>query len=252
MFSALQRKGDGTPSPVRVPRVRRRRQRGFSVVIVVLLIVLLVGAALTLMSGVSSEFLVAGQDREQASALYAAEYAIARGKALIASKPGDYTAAGHWTALLTDTSMQIYLCGSPTATSSTPNCSATSPSVQPLLAAGNGYALLAPLTNVSWVFCIHNNAEDPGYLDPTHNTTSGTPNGTCSDSRDPDSLIVIEGYGTGPNSALAHISAIIGAPSVNTNLGSDSYAQEGGGAAHSGASNSNEKGISIGSGSTSF
>jgi hypothetical protein len=222
-------------------------------VIVLLLIVLLVGAALTLMSGVSSEFLVAGQDREQASALYAAEYAIGRAKALIAAKPGDYTVSGHWTPLLTDASVQQYLCGSPTATSSTPDCSATSPSVQPLLAAGNPYsAFAAPLANVSWVFCIHNNAEDPGYLDPIHNSTPGTPNGTCSDSRDPDSLIVIEAYGTGPNGALAHLSVTIGAPAVNGNLGSDSYAQEGGGATHTGASNTNEKGISIGSGSTSF
>jgi hypothetical protein len=216
-----------------------------------LLVVLMVGAAATLLMTMSSQLQTAGQDRAQALALYAAEHAIAQGKAYIASKPNDYSVTLGWTSFLTDTANANVLCVSngASAAAPTPTPRSANPATSLMLdSAGN------PIT--TWQYCIHNNADDPGYLDPANNTPAGTYNGEVSDSRDQQHYLVIEGYGVmlagGSAIANSHLTVTIGIPTTSGSLGNDTYAQEGGGAAHGGATGAGEVGITVGSGSVSF
>jgi Tfp pilus assembly protein PilX len=235
---------------VNSPRRRRRnRQRGFSLLIVFMLVLVMVGAAGILMSGLSGQFQVAGQDREQATALYAAEFAVAQAKAFIANQPSLYGGASGWTPLLTssDPQVQLRLCQPLSATPTANAAPGTS------LKNTNGYtALYVDAGGVawsSWAYCYHNNAEDAGYLNPM---PAGSYTGDTNDTNDPMHLLIVEAYGTGPNGAVSHVAVTIGAPGSTVTQGSDPYAQEGGSAQHGGATGSGEKGVGVLAGSITY
>src|SRR5690349_9796722 len=88
--------------------MRVRKQRGFSLIVVMLLLVVMVGAAATLLMTTAGQLQVSGQDRQQAVAFYAAEYAVARAKAYIASRSADY--GGNWNGFLTNGANTNVLC----------------------------------------------------------------------------------------------------------------------------------------------
>jgi hypothetical protein len=237
-------------------RNRGSRARGFSLLIVMMLVAVLVGGAAILMSSVQGQFQIAGQDRQAAAALYAADYAIAQGKAFIASQPGLFV--GSWNPLLTSTNPAVnkYLCFQPLPT----------PAARP----GIGPKTVNPAIDLysypqggktQWNFCLHNNADDPAYIDSSVYSVApgGVPQGDTNDGLDPLRLLVIEGYGsmfesntaTIP-SAIAHVAVTITQPQLNGGGGFDSYAQVGAGAAHTGSSNANETGVAVGVGGTTF
>ena len=112
-----------------------------------------------------------------------------------------------------------------------------------------------------WSFCLHNNADDPAYIDSSVYSVApgGVPQGDTNDGLDPLGLLVIEGYGSMFESttatiasATAHVAVTITQPKLNGGSGYDSYAQEGPGAAHTGSSNANETGVVVGSGGTTI
>jgi len=236
----------------RRPSRRARRDRGFSLVVIFLLMVVMTGTAIGVLIAGQTDLNLAGISREQQLALHAAEYAAARGKALIASQTQPmFDATTGWNGLLLSTSTPIVnaMC-STTLGVATPG---STPGVRPQGAPVLLYSLrdrsgvVIPGADVQWSYCIHNNADDPGYLAPI-----GVPNGNVDDSRDVQHLLVIEGYGWAPNGASARISVTVGTPTLNSNGGVGSYAQEGAGGVHTGEGGANEAGISVGSGRVTF
>lgn len=221
-------------SPFPTPR---SRQRGFSLLIVFMLIVIMVGLAMGVVLATQQDLSVAGQDREQAQSLYAAEYAVAMAKAYLGTTPGLYAPApSGWTGLLTsaDPTVQARLCQplpqypNSTAPGTLPKAApANLPSPMPgwLLPAG------APTFPVTWQYCLHNNADDPNYLDPN---PAGTPTGDVSDARDRLTLLVIEAYGTGPNGATTHLAVTIAGPTGALSNPNQRRGLEGGDTTHGG------------------
>lgn len=187
--------------------MRRRRNRGFSLLVVAVLIIVMVGMAAGVALTTQEDLSVAGQDREAQMAFYAAEYAAARGKDFLCTS-GFYDTIGGtgWTPLLS--SGNAYLCASVGGAS--PGIAPGSSNVKAT------YFTLSTGDTVQWQFCVHNNADDPGYLDPTNNTPANVANGDTSDTRDGSHYVVIEGYGFAPNNAQARIAVEVAAPSTTT------------------------------------
>ncbi len=187
---------------------RRSRQRGVSLVMVIALLAIMIGLALTVGLTSEPERSLAAEERGQAQAFYAAEYAVAEGKAFLAAHPAD--GARGWTALLA--SGDAALCRPSSVGGGGGGGGGAAPGAQPKFdaRAQNFAGWSAP--EVTWQFCVHNNAEDPDYLLP-----QGAPTGDVSDGRDPLHLITIEAWGTGPGRASAHLQVTVG-PDLKTVL----------------------------------
>ena len=246
------------PRARRHDRVTRSRQRGFSLLIVFMLMAVLITTAGIMLWTTQGGIAVTGITREQTLALEAAEYSVAQAKALIASQnPSLFNSTTGWTPLLTSSSTTItnMLCANAAGNTATAPGTAVKTATNPwnnLFVDGSG-AQIVGAPPAQWRFCIHNNADDPHYLDTAGNAPANIANGEINDQRDPQHLLVIEGYGTGPNGAAAHVTVTVGTPTLNATTGSgDSYAQEGGGAAHSGSAGASESGTTLTSGSVSF
>gem|GEM_PF-3168106 len=209
--------------------------------VVFMLIVVMVGVSAGILATMQQELQVAGQDREQVIALYAAEHGVAMAQAALAAQTFDTTTG--WTSVLTLAAMTDQMCQP---------VGGTKPGVLPKNTNPRQGLQVLPADATQfvsqYVWCIHNNQEDPAYLAPT----GGTPNGDTTDAQDTKHIIVIESYGYGPNSAATHLTVSLGAPTLVTRLGSNAYAQEGANAAHSGAVGQSEQGVTVSGGSTSF
>jgi hypothetical protein len=223
------------------PRARRSRQRGFSLLIVFMLILIMVGLAMGVVLATQQDLSIAGQDREQAQSLYAAEYAVAMAKAYLLSTPNIYNAPGGpnggWTPLLksTDPNVQALLCQplvnypNNTAPGITPK---TASVALPMPAPWTGPGGTGP-SPVTYQFCFHNNADDPAYLDPP----ATGPTGDNDDSREKLSLLVIEAYGTGFNRAVTHLAVTVGGPANVQGTQNQARGTEAGNTGHTGQSN---------------
>jgi Tfp pilus assembly protein PilX len=225
-------------------RRRRRRDAGFSLLVVFMLIAAMVGLSAGAVLTTQKELHVAASDREGRLALGAAEVAVAQGKAWLASRSYDPTTG--WTALLTDPTAANYLCA-PVTGGATPGTTPKTANVATDLQMAPDGSVLS-----RWQFCVHNNADDPAYLDVSHNSPAGAPRGDVDDSRDPKHQLTVEAFGYGPNQAAVHLRVTVQAPTLSTTSSSNAYAQEGGGAQHLGAVASAENGVSVGTGSVSF
>lgn len=222
-----------------------------------MLMMVMSGTAISVLLASQTDLNLSGVTREQQMALYAAEYGVARAKSLIASQTllPPWNATSGWNPLLTttDPTLLAALCDPVVGV---PLAGAT-PGLMPK--AAHPISLFYTLTDksgnpapqgqgqdVSWNFCIHNNADDPGYLNPT---VVGVYTGNTDDSRDSQHLIVIEAYGYAPNGAFVQLSVTTGNPSMNATGGTGSYAQEAAGSQHTGESGAGEAGITVTSGS---
>ncbi len=209
--------------------------------------VVMTGTAIGVLVASQSDLNLAGVGREQQMALYAAEYAVARAKGFIASQQvAPFNAVNGWNGLLQspDPAVQATLCQT-TVGAAQPGTAVNAafvpvPASLYTIADRSGTPISGQ--NITWSYCVHNNAEDPGYLAPA---TAGVFTGNTDDSRDPQHLIVIEGYGRAPNNAQVHLSVHVGVPTLNTTGGVQSYAQEGSGAAHTGQGGASEAGITV-------
>jgi hypothetical protein len=222
-----------------------------------MLMMVMTGAGIAVLVSTRSDLTIGGVTREQRMALYAAEYAVARAKGLIASQTVQmYNATNGWTPMLTApfAFIQIILCDPNSVPAGIPV--GAQPGTVPL-AANTPQTLFqvtdstgTPIPNqlVQWQYCVHNNADDPAYL-----VLPGPPTGNVNDMLDNQQhFITIEAYGTAPNNASAHLTITVGVPSLNTTGGTSSYAQEGAGSTHTGAGGSAESGIAVGTGVTTF
>jgi hypothetical protein len=259
-------------SVVLVPKqVRsRRRDRGFSLIIVFLLVSVMVGVAGGVLLSTQEDLNVSGGDREQQMAFYAAEYALVQGQTYALQQVKQTMMASwapaQWSPVLVALQPGTNLNGC--------NGSAALPGPrmgwQDFRAPGNvmtaPYPTKAnsPAGTAQWRYCIHNNADDPAFLDPNGNAvldssgnavcpamplTDGTGN-TC-DYRDFNSYITVEGWGAYPvdgsgtpvpGAAFAHLSVNLGKPGGQMNLGADCYSQEGGCGSHTGNAGALENG----------
>src|SRR4051794_9983901 len=77
---------------------RLKRQRGFSLIVVFVIIIVMVGVASAVMITTQGDLQVAGSDREQMSALYAAEAGVSWAQWVLIRYPQPST--GPWTPLL--------------------------------------------------------------------------------------------------------------------------------------------------------
>lgn len=209
-----------------------------------MLIIVMVGISAGVLLSMRRELQVAGEDRERRIAFYAAEYAVAQGMAFLANEIYD-TATG-WTGTLNGATavQQRQLCqpigGAAPGTNPKPENTWT-----PLQLAPDGTTLS------EWRFCVHNNAEDPGYL------VASPPNGDTTDANDlPHHLITIEAWGRGPqasnNGAIVRLTVTVGGATLNTRLATNAYAQEGVNAAHSGWVGGNELADKVNGNTVSF
>jgi type II secretory pathway pseudopilin PulG len=240
-------------SPRRAPR--RRRNRGFSLLIVFLLVGLMLAVAAPVLLTTQEDLAVAGQDRESLTSFYAAEYAVAQAKDWIAKQmqtvdPGltNFPVSG-WGPLLAVLATANEGCKSGPATL------ATAP-IAPRMSwrdfnGPNGAK--RPFTlgpgNAMFQFCIHNNSDDPAYLDVAGNTgtaCSGKDGDSC-DARDPLHYLAVDVWGAFPvdantgqplsGAAITHLAINIGPPTLRqlASVGSCSYSSvEGGCGSHSG------------------
>jgi Tfp pilus assembly protein PilX len=244
-----------------------------------MLMIVMVGIAATVILSTQQDLSVAGQDREQQQAFYAAEYAIAQAKDYLEKQVpttipniANFTSSGSWTTLL----QAVNTAGVPQACSSGPtNLPATpiSPSMGWQDYNGPTGVLAIPSgsnQHVMWRYCIHNNAEDMAYLDSAGNAngtntvaassgcagisapTGGGVGDNC-DWRDPMHLITIEAWGAFPvdavsktplpGAAYVHLAANIGPPQARTQDPLVSgYSQEGGLGSHNNNGGSTEGG----------
>ncbi len=201
-----------------------------------MLILIMVGLAMGVVLATQQDLSIAGQDREQAQSLYAAEYAVAMAKAYLLTTPNVYNSG--WTPLLTsaDPNVQARLC-QPSVNFPNSVAPGTTPKVgnppQPMAAWNppQGSALTA--SPVTWQYCFHNNADDPAFLDPA----ATGPTGDTDDSRDPLTMLVIEAYGTGFNRAVTHLAVTIRGPTNVTGSQNQARGTEGGDTSHTGKSN---------------
>ena len=237
---------------------RRSRQRGFSLLTVFMLMALMITTAGMMLWTTQGGIAVTGIGREQTLALEAAEYSVARAKALISSQsPALFNSTTGWTPLLTSSSTAItdVLCANAAGNTATAPGTTVKTATNPwnnLFVDASGIQIVGAAA-AQWRFCIHNNADDPHYLDTVGNTPPNVANGEINDQRDPQHLLAIEGYGTGPNGAAAHVTVLVGTPTLSAPTGGgDSYAQEGGGATHSGSAGTSESGTTVTSGSVTF
>jgi Tfp pilus assembly protein PilX len=228
-----------------------------------MLMMVMTGAGIAVLVSTRSDLTIGGVTREQRMALYAAEYAVARAKGLIASQTSTvFSPTTGWTPLLTSTTLAIQniLCDPTTvpagvAVGAQPG---TVPLGDPVTGVNRFTTLFTvadstgtpiPALTVQWRYCVHNNADDPAYLNPSY----WPPTGNVSDTYDSNQhFITIEAYATAPNNASAHLTVTVGVPSLSTASGGGSYAQEGGGSTHTGAGGASEAGITVSTGVTTF
>ena len=190
----------------------RRRQRGFSLIVVFVIIIVMVGVASAVMITTQGDLQVAGNDREQMSALYAAEAGVSWAQWILFRFPQPTTTP--WTLMLkaaypSDPSyspaMAAMFCG--------PRGGVFPASLAPMTTLPTGIAPVAynPLPGsapptpgapviydsargVQYFWCIHNNALDPEYR---KTSSCVSPPGTCPDGDivDGDGIMTIESYG---------------------------------------------------------
>jgi Tfp pilus assembly protein PilX len=214
-------------------RPRSRRDRGFSLIVVFLLVMVMVGVAAAVAMTTQEDLSVSGQDREQKTAFYAAEYAVAMGQDFLISQT--YNPSTGWTALLSSASVQLCTPLDGKSPGTVPQANNTKQKL---------FSIVLPDGTtgdpIQYQFCIHNNADDPAYF-------ATTPNGDTTDSDVPH-YIVVEGYGyfgaNPPYKATAHVTLVVGKPSQLTPNSTD-YAQIGGGPQHTGNAGASEAGITI-------
>ncbi len=179
-------------------KIRGRRERGFSLMVVSLLVLVMIGVAGTVALSTQSDLATAGQGREAKTAFYAAENALAEGQAWVATQPFD--AERGWSALLS--SGAVELCRS---------VEGARPGTMPAMAPRSFQPpfVTAAGDEIFWMFCLHNDGEDPAYL---------SAEGDLDDSRDPLHQIVVEGWGWygRPPKASAHLTLTLGAPDGGT------------------------------------
>lgn len=234
--------------PAYTIRTRSSRERGFTIAIVFILMLVMIGVAGGTLFLTQAGLSTVGQDREQAMAFYAAEYAAAEAKAFLASDPTFFNSSTGWTPLLSSTvpANVARLCQP---------VGGAQPGISPKGAFPIYYTTASG--NVSWNYCIHNNADDPAYYAPSNPTlcTPALPAGTTGDTYDSCDLqhrIIVEAYGIAPNNSRSRLTITIGTPALNVNLGASSYAQEANGSEHVGNGGAAEQGIAVGSGITTF
>jgi len=201
-----------------------------------MLIVIMVGLAMGVVLATQQDLSVAGQDREQAMSLYAAEYGVATAKAFLLSQPSLF--ANNWTPLLSsaDPNVQKFLCdpANPALYPNNPTPGTQPKAINPPQMMP-GWLPVAPATisDFTYQYCFHNNADDPAYVD-----VAGAPTGDISDSRDTKlTLLVIEAYGTATNGAKTHLAVTIGAPAGPPANPNDCRGTEAGTASHLGHCN---------------
>lgn len=189
--------------------------------------VAMVGIAAVVSTSTQQDLAVSGQDREGKMAFYAAEFAVASAKDFLAGTAYDPNAG--WGPFLASGVAQLCQPGD-----------GTKPGVAPKTAFARKTLYTIGAGNVEYNWCLHNNADDPGYMFPP----LGTPNGDTTD-EEPQHLLTIEAYGWAPNGASSRLSVTLGAPSRTTTGSSTCYAQEGGCSGHAGNGGAAEANIAI-------
>jgi hypothetical protein len=223
-----------------------------------MLIMIMVGAAAGVMLSTQQDLSVAGQDRESLQAFYAAEYAVAQGKDYLANQ-GVLAFTSSWNPLLT--SSDLHLCtGGPTGSNPTApgrNPATNNPWVE-FEAGTTATTMLQPFTvagtasggaKVQWRWCVHNDPDDPAYL----NGATWSVSGNTDDSHDPSGFIVIEGYGQvipiGPTTPVpvssGHVWVTVGKPVGSNSTPQNCYSQEGGCGSHSSNGGALEQNITV-------
>lgn len=206
-----------------------------------MLMIVMVGAAATVMLSTQEDLSVAGQDREQLQAFYAAEYGIAQAKDYLASLATTFFTNGSWNGLLTSTSM--YLCK--TSGVSPPTVPTNAPATNNPFTSSfklNGNAQFTVGDNViQYRWCVHNDAEDLAYTDLSNNGSGQT--GDVSDLRDSFHQVVIESYGQIVNQsnstmplAASHLQVYVGAPNGTAAVSANCYGQSEGCGGHTASS----------------
>jgi hypothetical protein len=214
-------------------RPRARRDRGFSLLVVFLLVMVMVGVAAAVVLSTQEDLSVSGQDREQKTAFYAAEFAVALGKDFLANNWSNQD----WTPVLRKSPVPPELC-QPAPAPLTGRVPGTLPRMDKLT-----LFTTSGKDPIQYQYCIHNNAEDPAYF-------GAIPDGDTDDTQDIGRhLIVIEGYGfygSGPPyKATAHVTATVGTPVTQPVTPSNCYSEEGGCGQHSGNGGGTEAGVGI-------
>lgn len=237
-----------------------------------MLMIVMVGIAATVILSTQQDLSVAGQDREQLQAFYAAEYAVAQAKDYLQKQVpvatvGNFTLTGGWTTVL----QTVNAAGVPQGCASGPSGLPATP-LSPRMgwqeynkANGAVEPFQIPATGTSnnhvmWRYCIHNNNDDIAYLDTTGNAAATNATASSSgcggltadncDWRDPVHYVTIEAWGAFPvdattklpvqGAAVAHLAANIGPPTPRTLIPlANDYSQEGA----SGSHNNNGGGI---------
>jgi type II secretory pathway pseudopilin PulG len=187
------------------------RQRGFSLIIVFLLIMVMVGLAAAVMTTTQGDLQVAGTDREGAIAFYAAEAGVAYAKDWLSAQSVP-TGNNAFSAVLASGAVQICAPAVGPPPGSTPG---TQPQVANVPVV---YLKDAANNPITWYrFCVHNNVDDPNYINLSGN----------GDTVDSDGKVTIESYGTGPNNTLARVAATVAVSTAQ--VGVSDYSQQGGG-----------------------
>jgi hypothetical protein len=177
--------------------IRRRRERGFSLMVVFLLVVVMLGVAGTVALSTQTDLAGAGRGREARVAFDAAEYALAAAEEWVASQP--YDVVRGWSPLLSSKAEELCRDVDGTAPGAAPTMRPRSFEPRFVTPVGD---------EIVWMFCVHNDAEDPAYL--SHE-------GDHDDARDPRHLIVVEAWGWygQPPKASAHLTLTLGPPGAH-------------------------------------
>jgi Tfp pilus assembly protein PilX len=239
--------------------IRRRRDRGFSLIVVFLLVVLMVGVAAQVLLSTQEDVAVSGQDRESLTSFYAAEYGVAQAKDWLEKQTQTlYPTLSNfsdWNLVLGVLQPTAVLQGckfGPSTLSANP--------ITPRMTwqEYNGQNGVVSAYNLGglhamWKFCIHNNSDDPAYLDSAHNADPGSNCSTAGvqpiagdscDGRDPLHYLTVDAWGAFPvdpvslqplpGASMTHLAVNIGtpAPRIVTGVGNCSYHVEGGCGSH--------------------
>lgn len=223
--------------------------------VVFLLVMVMIGGAAAVMLSTQEDLAVSGQDREQLTAFYAAEYAVAQARDWLEKQAmTSYLASASnfkplgWTPVLQALQPVSVLQGCASGPLNLPLAIKPRMNWQDFSAGTSNGAFAAGPGNVMWRFCIHNNSDDLAYIDSANNggtACNGLTGDTC-DARDVLNYITIEAWGAFPvdpasntvatGAAQAHLAVNVGPPQPRTltPIGNCSYAVEGGCGAHDG------------------
>ena len=205
------------PRMLYAPRHKHAHQRGFSLIIVFLLMAMMVGIAGIVMMSAKTDLQVSGQDRENQSAFYAAETAVAFGKDFLTTQ-NPQPIGGPWTALLQ--SDNLALCQRCNANN--PPCAVlgSQPGATPI----GAWIPYDAARGSDYRFCVHNNALDPNYMTavPTGDTVDG------------DGLVTIEGYGQVQGGRGGATRLTVDVQALTGNVQTGAYGVRGGGATGAG------------------